>query len=294
MTMNTDVVVTCAVTGAGDTVDKHPAIPVTPEQIANSAIEAADAGAAIVHLHVRDPETGKGSRDINLFKETVELVRNSGRNVLINLTAGMGGDLVVDDENPEVPAEGTDLISAEERMAHVELLRPDIATLDCGTINFDNANYVYIQTPNMLRAMAARYAEIGVKPEMEVFDLGHLRFANQMVSEGLIKGRPMYQVCLGIPWGAGADSATMTAMVGQLPRDAFWSGFGISRTQMPMAAQAMLLGGNVRVGLEDNLYLEKGVLASNAKLVEKAVRIIRDLGGQICDADQARERLGIA
>ena len=294
MTMNTDVVVTCAVTGAGDTVDKHPAIPVTPEQIANSAIEAADAGAAIVHLHVRDPETGKGSRDINLFKETVELVRNSGRNVLINLTAGMGGDLVVDDENPEVPAEGTDLISAEERMAHVELLRPDIATLDCGTINFDNANYVYIQTPNMLRAMAARYAEIGVKHEMEVFDLGHLRFANQMVSEGLIKGRPMYQVCLGIPWGAGADSATMTAMVGQLPRDAFWSGFGISRTQMPMAAQAMLLGGNVRVGLEDNLYLEKGVPASDAQLVEKAVRIIRDLGGQICDADQARERLGIA
>ena len=294
MTMNTDVVVTCAVTGAGDTVDKHPAIPVTPEQIANSAIEAADAGAAIVHLHVRDPETGKGSRDINLFKETVELVRNSGRNVLINLTAGMGGDLVVDDENPEVPAEGTDLISAEERMAHVELLRPDIATLDCGTINFDNANYVYIQTPNMLRAMAARYAEIGVKPEMEVFDLGHLRFANQMVSEGLIKGPPMYQVCLGIPWGAGADSATMTAMVGQLPRDAFWSGFGISRTQMPMAAQAMLLGGNVRVGLEDNLYLEKGVPASNAQLVEKAVRIIRDLGGQICDADQARERLGLA
>lgn len=293
MTMNTNVVVTCAVTGAGDTVDKHPAIPVTPEQIANSAIEAADAGAAIVHLHVRDPKTGKGSRDINLFKETVELVRNSGRNVLINLTAGMGGDLVVDDDNPQVPGEGTDLISAEERMAHVELLRPDIATLDCGTINFDNANYVYIQTPNMLRAMAARYAEIGVKPEMEVFDLGHLRFANQMISEGLIKGPAMYQVCLGIPWGAGADSATMTAMVGQLPQDAFWSGFGISRTQMPMVAQAMLLGGNVRVGLEDNLYLERGVPASNATLVEKAVRIIRDLGGQVCDADQARERLGL-
>ena len=294
MTMNTNVVVTCAVTGAGDTVDKHPAIPVTPEQIANSAIEAADAGAAIVHLHVRDPKTGKGSRDINLFKETVELVRNSGRNVLINLTAGMGGDLVVDDDNPQVPGEGTDLISAEERMAHVELLRPDIATLDCGTINFDNANYVYIQTPNMLRAMAARYAEIGVKPEMEVFDLGHLRFANQMVSEGLIMGPAMYQVCLGIPWGAGADSATMTAMVGQLPQDVFWSGFGISRTQMPMVAQAMLLGGNVRVGLEDNLYLERGVPASNATLVEKAVRIIRDLGGQVCDADQARERLGLA
>ena len=294
MAMNSNVVVTCAVTGAGDTVDKHPAIPVTPEQIANSAIEAADAGAAIVHLHVRDPQTGKGSRDIALFQDVVERVRNSGRNVLINLTAGMGGDLIIDDDNPQVPAEGTDLITAEQRMAHVELLRPDIATLDCGTINFDNANYVYVQTPNMLRTMATRYAEIGVKPEMEVFDLGHLRFANQMVAEGLIKGPAMYQICLGIPWGAGADSATMNAMVNQLPSDVFWSGFGISRAQMPMVAQAVLLGGNARVGLEDNLFLEKGVPASNAQLVEKAVRIIGDLGGRVCDADEAREKLGIS
>ena len=294
MAMNTNVVVTCAVTGAGDTVDKHPAIPITPEQIANSAIEAADAGAAIVHLHVRDPQTGKGSRDIALFQDVVERVRNSGRNVLINLTAGMGGDLIIDDDNPQVPAEGTDLITAEQRMAHVELLRPDIATLDCGTINFDNANYVYVQTPNMLRTMATRYAEIGVKPEMEVFDLGHLRFANQMVAEGLIKGPAMYQICLGIPWGAGADSATMNAMVNQLPSDVFWSGFGISRAQMPMVAQAVLLGGNARVGLEDNLFLEKGVPASNAQLVEKAVRIIGDLGGRVCDADEAREKLGIS
>ena len=294
MAMNTNMIVTCAVTGAGNTVDKHPAIPVTPEQIATSAIEAADAGAAIVHLHVRDPQTGKGSRDTALFKDVVERVRNSGRNVLINLTAGMGGDLVVDDDNPQVPAEGTDLITAEQRMAHVELLRPDIATLDCGTINFDNANYVFVQTPNMLRTMAARYAEIGVKPEMEVFDLGHLRFANQMVTEGLIKGPAMYQICLGIPWGAGADPATMNAMVNQLPGGVVWSGFGISRAQMPMVAQAMLLGGNARVGLEDNLYLEKGVPASNAQLVEKAVRIIGDLGGRVCDADEAREKLGIS
>jgi uncharacterized protein (DUF849 family) len=294
MAINNNVVVTCAVTGAGDTVDKHPAIPVTPEQIATSAIEAADAGAAIVHLHVRDPQTGKGSRDIALFKDVVERVRNSGRNVLINLTAGMGGDLIVDDDNPQVPAEGTDLITAEQRMAHVELLRPDIATLDCGTINFDNANYVYVQTPNMLRAMATRYAEIGVKPEMEVFDLGHLRFANQMVAEGLIKGPAMYQICLGIPWGAGADPATMNVMANQLPSGVFWSGFGISRAQMPMVAQAMLLGGNARVGLEDNLYLEKGVPASNAQLVEKAVRIIGDLGGRVCDADETREKLGIS
>ena len=294
MAINNNVVVTCAVTGAGDTVDKHPAIPVTPEQIATSAIEAADAGAAIVHLHVRDPQTGKGSRDIALFKDVFERVRNSGRNVLINLTAGMGGDLIVDDDNPQVPAEGTDLITAEQRMAHVELLRPDIATLDCGTINFDNANYVYVQTPNMLRAMATRYAEIGVKPEMEVFDLGHLRFANQMVAEGLIKGPAMYQICLGIPWGAGADPATMNVMANQLPSGVFWSGFGISRAQMPMVAQAMLLGGNARVGLEDNLYLEKGVPASNAQLVEKAVRIIGDLGGRVCDADETREKLGIS
>ncbi len=293
MAINTEVVVTCAVTGAGDTVDMHPAIPVTPEQIGNAAIKAADAGAAIVHLHVRDPETGKGSRDIDLFKDVVERVRNSNSDVLINLTAGMGGDLVVDDENPEIPGEGTDLINAEARIAHVELLRPDIATLDCGTINFDNSNYVYVQTPNMLRTIAQRYEEAGVKPEMEVFDLGHLRFANQMAAEGLIKAPAMYQVCLGIPWGAGADPATMMAMVAQLPPGVFWSGFGISRWQMPMVAQAMMLGGNVRVGLEDNLYLEKGVHASNGELVEKAIRIIRELGGRPCSAEEARDKLKI-
>ena len=294
MEMNREVVVTCAVTGAGDTVDKHPAIPVTPEQVANAAIEAADAGAAIVHIHVRDPETGQGSRDVTLFREAVERVRASGRDVLINLTAGMGGDLIIDDDDPSVAGPGSDMVNAETRMAHVEALRPDIATLDCGTINFSDSNYIYVQTPNMLRKMARRYQEIGVKPEMEVFDLGHLRFANQLVHEGIINAPAMYQICLGIPWGAGADSATMTAMVGQLPPQVFWSGFGISRAQMPMVAQAMLLGGNVRVGLEDNLYLEKGVPASNAELVEKAIRIIRDLGGRVCTADETRNKLGIA
>ena len=293
MAINREVVVTCAVTGAGDTVDKHPAIPITPEQIANAAIEAADAGASIVHIHVRDPDTGVGSRDLELFKDSVGRVRDSGRDVLINLTAGMGGDLFIDDENPDIPGEGTDLVSAQMRMVHVEELRPDIATLDCGSINFSDANYVYVQTPNMLRTMAKRYQELGVKPEMEVFDLGHLRFANQLVAEGLIDGPAMYQVCLGIPWGAGADPATMTAMVGQLPQGVFWSGFGISRAQMPMVAQAMLLGGNARVGLEDNLYLEKGVHASNGELVEKAIRIIRDLGGRPCSTDEARKKLKI-
>ena len=185
------------------------------------------------------------------------------------------------------------MVNAETRMAHVELLRPDIASLDCGTINFSDSHLIYVQTPNMLRSMAARYQEIGVKTEMEVFDMGHLRFANQLVIEGLIDSPAMYQVCLGIPWGAGADPATMSAMVGQLPPDVFWSGFGISRAQMPMVAQAMLLGGNVRVGLEDNLYLEKGVFASNGELVEKAVRIIGELGGRPCSADETRAKLGI-
>ncbi|HAN59581.1 MAG TPA: NADPH:quinone reductase [Gammaproteobacteria bacterium] len=292
--MNYEVIVTCAVTGAGDTVDKHPAIPVTPEQVANAAIEAADAGAAIVHIHVRDPKTGAGSRDIELFRQSVDRVRASGRDVLINLTAGMGGDLVVDDDDPATPAPGSDLVNAQTRMAHVEALRPDIASLDCGSINFSDDNVIYVQTPNMLRTMATRYREIGVKPELEVFDLGHLRFANQMVQEGLVDDPPMYQICLGIPWGADATTATMATMASQVPTHAVWSGFGISRMQMPMVAQAMLLGGNVRVGLEDNLYLERGVHASNGELVSKAIRIIKELGGRACSVDEARHKLGLS
>ena len=294
MTINYEVIVTCAVTGAGDTVDKHPAIPVTPEQVANAAIEAADAGAAIVHIHVRDPKTGAGSRDIELFRQSVDRVRASGRDVLINLTAGMGGDLVVDDDAPATPAPGSDLVNAQTRMAHVEALRPDIASLDCGSINFSDDNVIYVQTPNMLRTMATRYREIGVKPELEVFDLGHLRFANQMVQEGLLDDPPMYQICLGIPWGADATTATMATMASQVPAHAVWSGFGISRMQMPMVAQAMLLGGNVRVGLEDNLYLERGVHASNGELVSKAIRIIKELGGRACSVDEARHKLGLS
>ncbi len=294
MTINYEVIVTCAVTGAGDTVDKHPAIPVTPEQVANAAIEAADAGAAIVHIHVRDPKTGAGSRDIELFRQSVDRVRASGRDVLINLTAGMGGDLVVDDDDPATPAPGSDLVNAQTRMAHVEALRPDIASLDCGSINFSDDNVIYVQTPNMLRTMATRYREIGVKPELEVFDLGHLRFANQMVQEGLLDDPPMYQICLGIPWGADATTATMATMASQVPTHAVWSGFGISRMQMPMVAQAMLLGGNVRVGLEDNLYLERGVHASNGELVSKAIRIIKELGGRACSVDEARHKLGLS
>ncbi|MGI9304511.1 MAG: 3-keto-5-aminohexanoate cleavage protein [Gammaproteobacteria bacterium] len=291
--MNREVIVSCAVTGAGDTADRHPDLPVTPEQIGNAAIEAADAGAAIVHMHVRDPETKKGSRELKYYQEAVERVRGSGRDVLINLTAGMGGDLEIDDEEPTHPGPSTDLVNARTRMEHVEALRPDIASLDCGTMNFGDGNTVTIQTPNVLRTMAKRYQEIGVKPEMEVFELGQLWFAKQLIQEGLVDDPPMFQVCLGIPWGAPANTGTMYAMVSQLPPNAVWAGFGISRMQMPMVAQAMLLGGHVRVGLEDNLYLERGKLASNGQLVEKAVHIIKELGARNCSAGEAREKLGL-
>ena len=249
--MNRDVIVTCAVTGAGDTVDKHPDIPVTPEQIAKAAIEAAKAGAAIAHMHVRDPQTGAASRDPNLFREVVERVRDSDTDVVVNLTAGMGGDYVPSEEDPMVPGPGTDLVGADERLTHVEDLLPEICSLDCGTLNFGDS--VYMSTPSILRTMAQRIRDCGVKPELEVFDMGHLRFANQLVKEELIADPPLYQICLGIPWGAPADADTMKAMRDMLPANAEWAGFGISAMEMPMVAQAVLLGGHVRVGLEDNL-----------------------------------------
>ncbi|MGF1610114.1 MAG: 3-keto-5-aminohexanoate cleavage protein [Kiloniellales bacterium] len=289
--MNREVIVTCAVTGAGDTVGKHPAIPVTPEQIANAAIEAARAGAAVAHMHVRDPETGKASRDPKLFREVVERVRDSDVDVVINLTAGMGGDYMPSEDDPLKPAAGTDLVGADERLTHIEELLPEICSLDCGTLNFGDG--IYISTPPILRAMAKRIKDCKVKPELEVFDLGHLRFANQLVAEGLIEEPPLYQICLGIPWGAPADTATMKTMRDMLPPGAQWAGFGISSLEMPMVAQAVLLGGHVRVGLEDNLYLEKGVFASNGQLVEKAIKIIELMGARPLSPAEARERLGL-
>ncbi len=291
--MNAEVMVTCAVTGAGDTYDKHPGLPVTPEQIADAAIEAAKAGAAIAHCHVRDPQTGKAARDPALFREVVARIRESGTDVVINLTAGMGGDFVVDPANPAVGGPGTDMAGAEERLAHVEELRPEICSLDCGTLNFGDGNDIYISTPAILRAMARRIMDRGVKPELEVFDMGHLRFANQLVAEGLIADPPLYQICLGIPWGAPADTRTMTALRDMLPPNAQWAGFGIGRLEMPMVAQAVLLGGHVRVGLEDNLYLERGVLATNGQLVDKAIRIIELLGARTLGPAEAREKLGL-
>ena len=291
--MNFEVVVTCAVTGAGDTTGKSDLVPVTPEEIANAAIEAANAGAAVAHIHVRDPETGKGSRDVGLFKEAVERVRDSGVDVIINLTAGMGGDWIPSDEDPSMPGPGTDMVGPEERLAHVIECRPDICSLDCGTMIFGNGNDLYLNTPTYLRTMAKIVQDLGVKPELEVFDLGQVRLARALVDEGLIDAPPMFQLCLGIPWGAGADTETMVAMKQALPPGAVWAGFGISRLQMPMVAQAAVLGGNVRVGLEDNIYLDRGVLATNGQLVQRAVEIVERLGARAVTAEEARVKLGL-
>lgn len=291
--MNNEVIITCAVTGAGDTTGKSHLVPITPQQVANAAIEAAKAGAAVAHIHVRDCETGKGSRDKALFKEAVERVRDSGVDVIINLTAGMGGDWIPSDENPAMPGPGTDMVGPEERLAHVVECLPDICSLDCGTMIFGNEKDLYINTPVYLREMAKITQQLGVKPELEVFDLGQIRLARALVEEGLIDAPPLFQLCLGIPWGAGADTETMVAMKQALPDNAIWAGFGISRMQMPMVAQAVVLGGNCRVGLEDNIYLDRGVLATNGMLVERAVEIIERLGAKVLSADEARKKIGL-
>ena len=291
--MNFEVIVTCAVTGAGDTVGRHPGVPVTPEEIATAAIEAAKAGAAIAHIHVRDPDTGKGARDPELFKAVVDRVRSSGTDVVINLTSGMGGDWVPRDDDPAQPGPGTDMIGPLERLAHVQGLLPEICSLDCGTMNFGDGNGIYISTPSCLREMAGLTKDWGVKPELEVFELGHIRFAKQMIAEGLIDGPPLFQICLGIPWGADQSVDTMKVMKDQLPAEVIWSGFGISRMEMPMAAAAVAMGGNVRVGLEDNLYLDRGVPATNAQLVERVIEIITRMGARAVTPAEAREKLDL-
>ncbi|MEM7293416.1 MAG: 3-keto-5-aminohexanoate cleavage protein [Pseudomonadota bacterium] len=291
--MNNEVIITCAVTGAADTVDKNPHVPVTPEQVANAAIEAANAGAAVAHIHVRDPETGHGSRDPALFKEAVDRIRDSGVDVVLNLTAGMGGDWVPDPANPHNGGPGTDMIGPEERLQHVVECLPEICSLDCGSMNFDDTTYVYLSPPAYLRKMAEMAKDLGVKPELEVFELGHARFANAMVDEGLIAGDPMFQICLGLTWGAPSDTRAMLAMRDMLPANANWSAFGIGRMQMPMAAQSVVLGGNVRVGLEDNIYLDRGVKATNGDLVKRAVEIVERLGARVLSPQEARTKLGL-
>ncbi|WP_043532163.1 3-keto-5-aminohexanoate cleavage protein [Litchfieldella xinjiangensis] len=289
--MNRDVILTCAITGAGDTANKHPELPVTPRQIADSAIEAARAGASIVHLHVRDPETGGISHSTAHFREAVSRIREADIDVVINLTAGGGGDWVPHPDDPTRGGEGTDMQTPAERHAPIGELLPELCTLDCGSLNFGDT--VYLNTADWLREHARLVKEAGVKPELECFDLGHVWFARQLIEEGLIEGDPLFQLCLGIPWGAEADTETMLAMRNKLPANAHWSAFGIGRTEMPMVAQSILLGGHVRVGLEDNLYLSKGVFATNAQLVEKAANIAENLGSRILTPAQTRQKLDL-
>lgn len=293
MPMNDSVIITCALTGAGDTVGRSPHVPVTPEQIARSAVEAAEAGAAVVHIHVRDPETGAPSRDPRLYREVVERVKETGTDVVINLTAGMGGDLVIDPEAPLTQLPGTDLVSGLDRLPHVEDLLPDICTLDCGSLNFGDGSNLYVSTPDMLRTGAGRIQDLGVRPELEIFDTGQLWFAKQLLAEGLLDDPTVFQLCMGIPWGAPAEPGVLKAMVDILPEGAQWASFALGRTQMPWVAQSILLGGNVRVGLEDNLYLSRGVKATNGQLVERAVQITELLGATVATPDEARQRLGL-
>jgi uncharacterized protein (DUF849 family) len=289
--MNQDVIVTCAVTGAGDSTARSPHVPVTPRQIADACIEAADAGASMVHIHVRDPATGKAARRVEYYEEVVGHVRASATDVVLNLTCGMGGDLYLDAEDPSRMVEGTDLATPYERMEHVHRLRPEVCTIDCGSMNF--GDHVVINRSADLEKMAKFALEWGVKPELEVFDMGQLGIAMRMVRKGLIAGAPLFQFCLGIDGGAAASAQSILALKSMLPPDAIWAAFGISHHEMPMVAQAVLLGGNVRVGLEDNLYLERGVLATNGQLVEKAVRIVRDLGARPLTPSETRAKLGL-
>jgi uncharacterized protein (DUF849 family) len=287
--MNREVIITCAVTGAGDTVGRHPAIPVTRAQIAQAALEAAAAGAAITHIPVRDPATGTADRTPHLYREVVERIRAQDAEVILNLTAGMGGDFVPDPDRPWQGGPGTDMATVADRLVHVEELRPEICTLDCGSMNY--AACAYVSTPDMLRAMAARISAAGVKPEIEVFELGHIWMAKQLIEEGLIEAPPLFQLCAGIPFGAECDPRALLAMRDLLPTGAIFAAFGIGRMQMPMVAQAVFLGGHVRVGLEDNLWLDKGVPASNGALVTRARQIIELLGARVLTAPEARERL---
>lgn len=293
--MSNPLIITCAITGGHNSYANnfrgYPDYPVTPEQIANSAIEAAQAGAAIAHIHVRDPRTGERSGDPALFREVVERIRDSGSELLINLTSSEGARFIPDSVNPSVGGPGTTLKPALDRLVHIEELKPDICTLDVGTFNFGDV--IFVNTPEDLRIMAKRIQEIGVKPEIEVFELGHIEFAKKLIAEGLVDNPPMFQICLGIPHAAPATPDVLNIMQSRLPAGARWSAFGISRAEFRIAALSVAHGGNVRVGLEDNLYLGKGEFASNAQLVEKAVRVVRELGAEPATPNIARQMLGL-
>jgi len=299
--MNSDVIVTCAITGDDTKVKKSPHCPIAPAEIAASALAAAEAGAAIVHIHVRDPDTGEFSMQTRHYREVVQRIRAANTELIVNLTCGMGGYICVGERGLEdTPAPGTDFVSQERRMQHVIELcnegryRPDIATLDCGSLNFGDGNRAYVSTPNYLRQGARILKDLGVKAELEVFDTGNLWFVRQLIKEELIPSPALIQLCTGIAYGVPADTGHLVAMVNMLPPECIWTSFAVSRMQMPWVAQSILLGGNVRVGLEDNLYLSRGVYASNAQLVERARTIIEAMGARIVTPAEARERLRLA
>ena len=289
--MNKNVILTCAVTGAGDTTGKNPNVPITPEQIANDCITAAKAGASVAHIHVRDPETGGISHSQAHFSEIMARVRDSGVDIVMDITAGGGGDWIPDAQDPTRGGPGTDIQTPAQRHEPVGELLPELCTLDCGSLNF--GDMVYVNPADWLREHARLVQAAGVKPELECFDLGHVWFARQLQQEGLIDGDPLYQLCLGIPWGAEADTESMLAMRNKLPENAHWAAFGIGRHQMPMVAQAVLLGGHARVGLEDNLFLKKGILATNGQLVEHAATLIDNLGGRVMTPAETRAHLNL-
>lgn len=293
LTMNREVFITCAVTGGGGTQDRSPHVPRSPKDIADSAIAAAKAGAAVVHCHVRDPDTGAPSRKLEFYREVTDRIRDAAVDVVLNLTAGMGGDMIFGSASAPLPLneEATDLVGAEERVAHVAECLPEICTLDCGTMNFAEADYVMTNTPSMLTAMGGMMTGLGVKPEIEAFDTGHLWYAKQLVKDGVLDSPALVQLCMGVPWGAPDDLNTFMAMVNNVPEDWTFSAFGLGRNQMPYVAAAVLAGGNVRVGLEDNLMLDRGVLARNEELVGRSVEIIERLGASVIGPEAVREKL---
>ena len=296
LNMNREVFITCAVTGSGSTQDRSHHVPRSPKQIADSAIDAAKAGAAVVHCHVRDPDTGIPSRKIEYYKEVTNRIREADVDVILNLTAGMGGDMVFGSVDSPLPysENGTDMAGADERVQHLVECLPEICTLDCGTMNFAEADYVMTNTPGMLRSMAQKMTNLGVRPEIEAFDTGHLWFAKQLVNEGLIENPVMVQLCMSVPWGAPDDLNTLMAMVNNIPIEWTFSAFSLGRHQMPYVAAAVLAGGNVRVGLEDNIFLDKGVLATNAQLVDRASKIINNLGAKIIGPSEVRQKLNLS
>ncbi len=294
LAMNREVFITCAITGSGATQDRSPHVPRSPKQIADSAIAAARVGAAVVHCHVRDPETGAPSRKLAYYREVTERIRAANIDIVLNLTAGMGGDIVFGNAAQPLPlAAGTDMVGATERVAHIADCLPEICTLDCGTMNFAEADYVMTNTPGMLKAMGRMMTELGVKPEIEAFDTGHLWYAKQLVADRILAPDALVQLCMGVPWGAPDDLNTFMSMVNNVPDNWTFSGFGLGRNQMAYVAASVLAGGNVRVGLEDNLWLGKGALATNEQLVSRAKTIIESMGALVIGPDEVRAKLGL-